>query len=78
MSIHPFFIRPTPTALAPILFPVDSRGQPSLDDLLYERLTSDAIGFHGINHTRHRYDTVCQKQLRWSQRLNAKIAQVEK
>ena len=81
MTVHPQFIRRRfAPALVPILFPVViSNGKivlGKMDDLLWDRATSQALGYHCINNTRHRYDTVCQKQLRWTARLNAKIAQV--
>ena len=81
MTIHPQFIRRRfAPALVPILFPVViSEGKivlGKMDDLLWERATCQAIGYHGINETKHRHDTVCSKQFRWLARLNAKIAQV--
>ena len=70
MTIHPAFT-PARPALAPILFPR------RLDDLLTERRNARALAYHSLDETKHRFAIVA-RQLGWSHRLNARIAQVAK
>lgn len=62
---------PARPSLAPILFPAD------MDALLTERRDARDLAYHSLDETKHRFAIVA-RQLGWSYRLNARIAQVAK